>query len=512
MTLLLGQLRKFLGFNPVGWERARRLMDRRVAEYLHTLPDKPSGSDIVAVVGPWQGTSIPWFTLVVALMLAGEGARVRFVVDDLPFGSGRMRHVFVMRAIRHVMARVARRFPVTLLSKVTPASVDAASSAEIDRLASLNATWELRGEMLQSRRAEIVARSAAQMRAAQGHIAALFANGPIPDVLWVPGGVFGDSGLWFHEARKRGVRVASFDTGGYQTSMLASDGMACQLDDVPRAFRQLAMDWASDPEDRSQALARAEQEIVARRGGTDAFESQVQGGGEGRPEFDGGILLALNSSWDAAALGPHRAFSSNTDWIVGTTSYLLEHTDRHVIVRQHPAERLAIGATSEDYANLLGRHFGEHPRLHFIAAADPINSYALLDRVAAVVVHTSTIGMEAVAFGRPVVTGSASYYSGLGFVNRADELDAYTALLARAAAGQLSVTEAMREDARLCFYITQCQNWVFSPFNPADFALWSRRPISHWQAQPAVSRMVRSVLTGTPVAVLNHREGGPAAT
>ena len=505
MASPLGRLRQYLGFNPIGWERARRTMDRRVAEYLPTLPEKPDGPDIVAVIGPWQGTSIPWYTLVVALMMAGRGARLRFVIDDMPYGTGHLRHAFVMRAIRHVMRRVGERFPVATLSRIAPLPVDDGAAAEIDRLASLNATWELRGEMMQEGRAEITSRSARQMRAAQGHIAAWFASEPTRDVLWVPGGVFGDSGMWFREARKRGVRVASFDTGGYETAMLAADGMACQLDDVPRAFRELSADWATDRQNREQALARADREIAARRGGTDAFASQVAGAGSGNAAYDGGILVALNSSWDAAALGPHRAFPTNTDWIVGTVRHLLDNTDRPVIVRQHPAERLAIGATTDDYAGLLARNFGDHPRLHFIAAADPINSYALLERVIAVVAHTSTIGMEAVAFGRPVVTGSSAYYSGLGFVNRADDRAGYEALLDRAASDDLPVTDAMRDDARLCFYITQCQNWVFSTFNPGDFARWSAHSIAYWEDQPAVARMVTSILTGTPVAVLNHR-------
>lgn len=506
MASPLARLRQYLGFNPIGWERARLLMDKRVDEYLPTLPKTGSEVDIVAVIGPWQGTSIPWFTLVVALMLAGRGASLRFVIDDLPYGTGNLRHKFVLRAIRHVVRRLSVRFPVTILSEVKPLPVDDEAATEIDRLSRLNATWELRGEMKQAGREAIMARSSGQMHIAQGHIAGFLAESATPDVLWMPGGVFGDSGLWLREARKLGVRVATYDTGGYETTMLASDGMACQLDDVPRAFTCLAPHWSSDPGDRAKALDRADREIAARRGGVDAFASQIQGAGSGSSEYDGAILIALNSSWDAAALGPHRAFDSNTDWIVGTVQFLLDKTDCPVIVRQHPAERLAIAATSEDYAELLTEHFGDHPRLHFIAATDPINSYALLERVIAVVVHTSTIGMEAAAFGRPVVTGSASYYSTLGFVNRADEVEAYHALLARAAAGDLDVTAAMREDARLCFYITQCQNWVFSTFNPADFARWSRQPISYWQDQPAVERMIRSILTGTPVAVLNHRE------
>ena len=173
-------------------------------------------------------------------------------------------------------------------------------------------------------------------------------------------------------------------------------------------------------------------------------------------------------------------------------------------MRQHPAERLAFARTTDNYRALLDSHFGAHPRLHFIAAEDPVNSYALMDRVAAVVAHSSTIGTEAAALGRPVVTGSNAYYSGLGFVWRADSIEEYRNLLVQAAAGTLKVTEAMQRDARICFYVTQCCNWVFSPFNPADYAKWSLESLEHWRRQPTITRMLRSLLTNTPVAELNH--------
>jgi hypothetical protein len=252
-------------------------------------------------------------------------------------------------------------------------------------------------------------------------------------------------------------------------------------------------------------IAYGRGEIAKRKAGSDNFESQIKNSGAGGEELRDGMLIALNSSWDAAALGLQRVYPGNADWIVGTVRYLLDNSDATVIVRQHPAERLSFAATSDDYRALLQRNFGDHPRLVFIAAEDPINSYALLERVKAVIVHSSTIGIEATAYGRPVVTGSRAYYSGLGFVWRAEDAARYHALLDDAVAGRLEVTEAMREDAMLCFYVTQLCNWVFSRFNPADYVKWSRAPLADWGAQPPVRRMVRSLLDNVAVAELNHR-------
>ena len=506
ITALKARVLGAFGFNPLALEKARVRMNRRVDEYLSEIPFAPtSGPDTLVVVAPWEGTYTPWYTLAVALLMAGEGARVRFVLDDVPDGGSMLRHRLTIRALRSVLHRLSGRFEVLQLSDFPPSQLREEDRQEIKRLAGLNATWALRGEMPQEGRQYLIDRNITQTSLALGHIITLFREIETPEMLFTPGGVFGASGLWMAQARERGIRVASFDTGGYETAMLAANGMACQLDDVPIAYRILQQSWRNDTEDRAFALALADEEIAKRRDGSDAFSSQVSGAKGGGGELEGGVLVALNSSWDAAALGPHCAYPDNTTWIVETVRTLLEKTDRPVIVRQHPAERLAIAATSENYRLMLSREFGENERLYFIAAEDPINSYDLLEKVRAVVVHTSTIGIEAAAFGRPVVTGSNAYYSDLGFVERSTTRSAYEDLLLQAATGAKSVTLPMREDAKLCFYITQCRNWVFSKFNPGDFPQWIDRPLSHWQKQPTVARMIESLITGIPVAVLNHR-------
>ncbi|MBA4804667.1 MAG: hypothetical protein H2038_08470 [Brevundimonas sp.] len=510
---MLTRLKQIIGFNPVTWALSSGVMSQRVEEFLETAPPptSPTGPQCLVVISPWVGTAVPWFSLAVGLMLAAEGASVTFVIDDQRFGGNALRHAVIVRAIRRVMARVGKRFPVLQLSDIDAAPLRPDDGVEIDRLARLNATWKLRGEIIQTGRAALEEANRRQISAAYGRIAGVF-QGRACDMLFVPGGVYGASGIWSLLARRANVRVATYDTGGYETVMLAADGLACQLQDVPRAFAAVRKRSADTPGERAAILAAANEEISKRQQGRDTFASQVRDSGAPDQVLRGGVLIALNSSWDAAALGPHEVFPGNTEWIVQTVRHLLDHTAAPVIVRQHPAERLAFASTTDDYRALLEKHFGDHPRLHFIAAADPINSYALLEQVSAVVVHTSTIGIEAAAFGRPVVTGSTAYYSGLAFVNRADTLEEYHRLLEAAARGDLHVTPAMQEDARICFYVTQCRNWVFSTFNPADYVRWSREPLQHWRSQPAVRRMLESLLTNTPVAELNHAAhplGGP---
>lgn len=506
MPLILSKLRGLLGFNPISWWRASRRVLDQVAEFDSGKPTESSGPNVLVVVGPWQGTFVPWFTLAMGHMLARNGAQTRFVFDDLAFGSDPIRQGWVLASLRRVMGQVAKRYPVISLSEIDPSPLEEGDEEEIARLAALNATWSKRGEMVQDGRQELIDLAIRQTTPALGKIRRVIADDENSQVLFIPGGVFQDSGLWVREAKAAGMRVASFDAGGYEATLIASDGLACQLRDIPRAFEVLQSRFPLAEDERELIFGMAEAEIAKRRLGNDKFKSQLQSSGAGSEEMEGGILVALNSSWDAAALGLHRAYPTNTDWLVGTVRHLLATTERPIIVRQHPVERLPIFASSDDYGSLLAAEFPNEEKLHFISASEPINSYALLDSIVAVVAHSSTFAMESVVHGVPVVTGSASYYSELGFVEYSGDRETYHRLLEKAGRGELEVAAEQREDAKLCYYITQCCNWVFCDFNPANYPGWIEHPLDHWYRQPEVSRMVHAINTGVPIAVLNHDE------
>lgn len=502
---MIDTLKQRIGFNPLAWLRHTRRMRKLVRDFDASAAATAGALRFAVVVPPWLGSGVPWFSLAVGLLLARNGNNVTFIVDDLPFGNNAVRYGFVIRCIRAVFRLLRAQHAVIDLSAVRGESaLDDSGRSLVERLARLNAVWELRGESVDGRRQSFTALCVKQLSRAYGPISRVMRPGAF-DVIFMPGGIYGSSGLWAAHARAAGIRIASYDNGGFGASMLAVNGIACQLHDIPAAYR-LLKDRSADHEERAFAIESAAAEIDRRRAGVDTFASQVKGSGSGDSRYDGAVLIALNSSWDSAALGLHTIFEDNQQWIVETARYLLENTSVPVVVRQHPAERLSYARSNDDYRGLLQRNFGSHPRLHFVAAEEKINSYALFDRVAAVVVYTSTIGVEAAAHGKPVITPSNSYYSGLGFVWRAADLDQYQAYLASAASGALAVTPAMRDDAMLCYYITQVCNWVFSPFNPADFRKWSRLDLDKLHADAKVQGALKALQESVPIAFLNHLE------
>lgn len=475
-----------------------------MCRFVRQAPLSSIGADAqlaAIVVTPWFGSAVPWFSIALGMLLAVRGYRVSFVLDDMIFGKDSSFWRLQLICIHLVLAVVGCRHPVLRLSNFSAAGkIDTETYTAIERLAHLNAIWARKGEtgidLLALRN------SALQLLDSQKAITSLLNRHP-QDFLFVPGGICLSSGLWLRSGRLRGLRVSTYDSGGYGLLLLAADGIACQLQDIPRAYAELH-DQIISTEERQLVIGYAEEEIRKRRVGIDRFSSQVKSVSVKRLEYEGAILIALNSPWDSAALGLHTVFASTQEWIIQTVRYVLENSEAPVLVRQHPVERLPSARSVDDTRALLDQYFGDNPRVHFISADDPVNTYDLIDQAAAVVVNSSTVGLEAVAYGRPVVTESSSYYARLGFVLYSETTQNYFGFIEDAIAGKCIVTTTMREDALFCYYITQCCNWLQTSFTVSDFPIWSRRLFVELASDPTVDSVVTSVATNMPVSLINH--------
>jgi hypothetical protein len=485
------------------WVRDTLRMRRFVREAPPPVAGPAASSNRVAVViTPWFGSPAPWYSMTIGLLLAARGHAVTFVLDDQLFGRPSRIWRLQLAAIRAVMHVISQRYAVLRLSAFGAGrEVDGDARAAIERLAYLNAVWLRKGESGIDH--QQMRSNAVQMGAAQRAIAQLLERHP-QDLLFVPGGICGTSGVWLREGQQRNIRVSTYDSGGYGVLLLAANGIACQLHDIPRAYTLLRQHAGTGPE-RDLVVGFAQEEIGKRRSGTDKFSSQLKGSSGKRPEYEGGVLIALNSPWDSAALGLHAVFETTQDWIVETVRHLLTHTEAPVLVRQHPVERLPSVRSVDDTRGLLRQHFGDHPRLHFIAAEDPVNSYDLMEQVKAMVVYTSTIGVEAAAHGKVVITESKSYYADLGFILKATDAESYYTLLSDAVAGRLDVPADKREAALFCYYITQCCNWVHTPFLVQEFAKWHQLGLDRLSREATVRSIVDAIASNTPISYINHQ-------
>lgn len=146
------------------------------------------------------------------------------------------------------------------------------------------------------------------------------------------------------------------------------------------------------------------------------------------PENAQVITIYTNLIWDAANLKGEIAFSSPLDCILKTISFFKEKKHIHIVIRPHPAEEV-IG-TNQTFVSLILEVLKTLPKNVSIADASlEINSFDMIEISDVNVVHTSTIGLEAALFGKPVVLISDTHYRDKGFTLDAESEEHYFQLI-----------------------------------------------------------------------------------
>ena len=130
------------------------------------------------------------------------------------------------------------------------------------------------------------------------------------------------------------------------------------------------------------------------------------------------ISLFPNVEWDSTAMGMDCAFSSMHDWVFKTIEYAINNKDMMVIVRAHPGEiKVPISLrTSTPICDVIRDYYTILPgNIKLIDPTDNISSYSLCDISDAVVVYTSTMGIEFALNGVRPWVAAKPYYRGKGF-------------------------------------------------------------------------------------------------
>ncbi|MDR3725089.1 MAG: hypothetical protein P4K83_11455 [Terracidiphilus sp.] len=505
--MLLGRLKKLINklLGPVSWWRDALKFYRFLARCreMSSFPGVGEGNRVGVLVMPWMLTRAPWFATSLGLLLAMKGARVTFVVDDMMFGNSARDFKLALKSINKALRLLENDYKILRLSDYRTSGPRAKISFPEDRiaeLANLNTVWFMRGESQNSGRGAYQELVAAQLRKTVIRISMLLRANQDFSYLLMPGGIYGASCIWYELAKEQGVRAVTYDSG-LNCLLVCTDGIAAQLQDLPRAFECLR----AHPELIDSVVAEAQFELDKRWKGKDEFGYQKANSEKCDIGVDNAVLIPLNSPWDSAALGLHAVFDGSIQWVVETVRWILDNTQQSVIVRQHPGECSPLGRSTDDYGEILRNSFGDSPRIRFVAANDPINTYELLERAKLVVVHTSTIGVEAACMAKSVITAAKSYYSDLGFVFSATSRNDYFELLRRGIAGELLIDGAQVQAAWSYYYLAQCCNWVFTNFNPCAFSKWVDTEIPTLYRDTAILDVLTAIDANIPLSLIRHR-------
>jgi hypothetical protein len=460
------------------------------------------GKPVGIVITPWMATATPWYMLTLAIGMAQRGRRVILIWEDEPFPNPAQYLDLQTQLIRGMLDTLAPSFEIIKLSNLAEQPARADDGDRLRRIVENTLMWLVRGliptdfnwgyaDILQTHLAHKLAR-----------VRSLFGQFEFEYVL-ATGGIFGSSGLYILAGREAHTRVATQDAA-FGCAYVCSDGIAAHQGDLQRAFELMS---ATDEAARQYAIQTASQEIAHRitAQGSDSF--QVTAAAELDPALLGGVVIPLNQEWDSSALGRHHIFKDSIDWLETTIDHILTNSERTVILRQHPVERLALARTHRSVVSIMHAQFGSHPRFKLIRAEDPINTYKLVEVSLLTIPFISTIGIETAVLGKHVLVAGDAPYSKSGFAwsprTRPDYLD----VLSRGLQDALPEIPKQKENAALFYYLSQSCNRVFTSFtaHPPDYWRWIKRSPQQLFTDPAVADILTALDDNIPVSFVRHQ-------
>lgn len=477
------------------WYRQEREFARFVSRL--KLNQVETGSEeVLFIVQPWLLTPLPWYIISLSITFYMAGKKVIIIIDDTILGISKWEESYqkasILRIIKKLPAYICwQKLSETTVNKaiVKPVLLD------MDKIVRKNKTIYYRGEVYPEIGGKFDKRFKSSLEEAVYRIDCLL-NDICPSYIVLGGGGYGLSGLWMDVAKAKNIRTASVDSGK-SILLLSTDGIAANLEDIPRAFNLLQAD--------GMILDEAKAELFRRKNGTDRFGSQIASIGR---SYCFSVVLPLNQSYDLSALERHRVFSSQTEWILETIKWVLDNTNETIAIRRHPIERIAIYQSNDDYRKNIAEMFGANDRVMFIDSGDDVNTYDLIEEAKVVVPYISTVGIEAAALGKVVVTEGSSCYADLGFVWSAHTREEYFSLLDKALKGELILTKKMKDDAWKCYYLAQCCNWHITMFTPqpVDFAVWVKADPNVLLRRPEVLEIEHAISNNKPLSIIAHEK------
>jgi hypothetical protein len=134
-------------------------------------------------------------------------------------------------------------------------------------------------------------------------------------------------------------------------------------------------------------------------------------------KYDKVIPLYPTLGWELLPQGSARAFHDQLDWIQSAIEYAQLHPNFLLVIRTHPSEvRLRDYPSAESAADRILCRWPVLPsNVLLVRPEERLDSYELVRSSDVVLVHSSTVGIEASCLGTPAVVTADIYYRGKGF-------------------------------------------------------------------------------------------------
>ena len=460
--------------------------------------NKINTNEYVFILFPWLLTTTPWFGIVIGLMLFKKN-NVLYIIDDCIF-ENETDHKLQVKLIESSLKFLKKNgVKFEKLSRFSSQnSINQDELVAIKKLAFSNAIHKNRGEDDSTFFKELVESN--QKKYLTNFSTVKSCVNYYSDKNFVfPGGIYADSGLFQYLLKINNFSFFTYDAG-IGLLLATYKGIAAQLADIPLSFELIN----GNNEELNFAVLSAQQELEKRKNGTNKLNSQYQSFEDSLHFDEVGILIPLNSPWDAAALNIGTVFKSYNDWLFETVRLILDNSEYMVTIRQHPDERHWWGRSSTDFKTLIAEKFGNNERIQFITCNDKVNTYALLEKAEAVICYSSTFGIESVILNKRVCICSSVYYSKLEFAYIPKTKEDVVFFITNIHTDKIT---ADINKASVAYYLGQQCNWTFTNFTPTipDFNKWRKSDINTLSKESTVQTYLESLESLVPISYINHK-------
>jgi hypothetical protein len=142
-------------------------------------------------------------------------------------------------------------------------------------------------------------------------------------------------------------------------------------------------------------------------------------------------LMCTNLAWDSAVLGNARGFATMKEWYLAVIAWFAQRPQWQLVVRTHPVEaKLPQPMSVSDF---IDREYPTLPaNVRLVRSHEKLNTYGIMKVARLGLVFTSTVGLEMVIRGLPVITAGNVHYAAKGFTTDPPDRDAYFRALEQA--------------------------------------------------------------------------------
>lgn len=447
------------------------------------------GTKLLIVVSSWQMTPVPFLTLIYGKLFQKIGVEVEILHLEGNFSKSNIGAILENRCIR-----LAIYFSGMCVIKKSAEHGSTLVTYVLENYAKLNAIWQLKSEYSLSQAKE-EKRQLKELENFDKQLAEYSMNQY--DMVFVGGGVTGPSGLVYEVCKQQDVQICTFDSSTSEKILFCSNGRAPKLDDLPDSLNLVRIQSSGM---RQYLQTQADQEIEKRMRGADTFKYQLETSAMEGTKFDIGIFM--NSTWDGAVLGSNRLFDGNLDWLRQTLHHIINNTNYTVIIRQHPAEAHPHMKSNVDYSKELASYL-KNNRVRFIKADEKVNSYSILKNVHSVIFSTSTIGLEAAIFGKPVLTPSESYITKAKLLSVPNSHQDYFGIIDTLP----KISPINIDKAKELYALSQSYNWISTQLNCNNIQRWWRMNEGQLLNCGGVQLVLQSAMQKQPPSYLKLLNG-----